>query len=158
MGHGASVWRRFGEGDVKDQVLSSTEPWRLVRQKHHRGNLGCLCDNRLLRSCGETRVVVMGERRAVKVKFAICETGKLKMCSPSDANYLWLFVPRLQQLTAYTTPGSMGLGSHGLQPGKWEQRRLPSVREGCVGMPRPHVELSSGLRVGLLCIWLRQLC
>lgn len=30
-----------------------------------------------------------GERKAVKVKFAICERRKLKMCSPAHANHPW---------------------------------------------------------------------
>ena len=84
------------------------------------------------------------------MKFTICERGKLKMCSLSHANCLWLFVPHLQQLMAYTTAGSMGLVPTVLfQENGNRDGRCRSGRDvlGC-GL---RVEVSAGLTASLLC-------
>lgn len=63
------------------------------------------------------------ERKAVKVKFAICERRKLKMCSPAHANHPWPFgcTCNHTQHTAHITALS---GSHTVCSGdrqRWEK-------------------------------------
>lgn len=86
------------------------------------------------------------------MKFAIYDGEKLKMYSPSHANYLWPFLLHLQQLAADTAPGTLGFPRSTLRrtAADWPGRDVLQC-----SIPSAGVCWAGS---GLFCIWLRRPC